>query len=107
MRQRPDGAISTSKHLGQQLQYLHRPAMHGRVIDGHAALGHHLFEVAQTQGIGGVPAHAHQHDLQREVQPLDHLPKSGRFELDMHRYHGLHRSGIGLLRQNLRDKRAR
>jgi len=34
------------------------------------------------------------------VQPLDHLAKNGRFELDRHRHQGLHRSGIGLLRQN-------
>jgi len=45
--------------------------MHRGVIDQHAALGHHLFQVAQAQRVGRVPANAHQHDLQREVQPLD------------------------------------
>ena len=56
---------------------------------------HHLFEVAQTQGIGGVPANAHQHDLQRVAQPLEHLAKDRRFELDVHGYHD-QRSACGL-----------
>ena len=47
--------------------------MDGGVIDGHAALGHHLFDVTQAQGVGCVPTHADQHHLQRVVQPPDHF----------------------------------
>ena len=49
------------------------PAVHGGVIDGYAALGHHLLDVTQAQRIGCVPAHAREHHLQRVVPPLDHL----------------------------------
>ena len=44
--------------------------MNRGVIDNHAALGHHLFHVAQAQRVGRVPAHADQHHLQRTVHPL-------------------------------------
>jgi hypothetical protein len=61
--------------------------VNGGVIDQHAPLGHHLFQVAQAQWIGRIPANAHQHDLQRKVQPLDH-PSQGRvLKLDVQRYH--------------------
>ena len=40
------------------------------VINEHAPLGHHLFDVAQAQRVGRVPG---QHHLQRIVHPLDHL----------------------------------
>ncbi len=46
--------------------------MDGGVVDLHATLGHHLLEISQTQRVSGVPTHANQHHLQREVQPLDH-----------------------------------
>ena len=44
--------------------------MNPGVIDDDAALSHHLFNVAQAQRVGRVPAHADQHHLQRVVQPL-------------------------------------
>jgi len=56
--------------------------MNRGVIDDHAALGHHLFNVAQDQRVGRVPAHADQHHLQRIVQPLDHLAQ----RLNHHRH---------------------
>jgi hypothetical protein len=42
------------------------------MINEYASLLHHLFEIAQTQRVGDVPAHAQQHDVQRKSQPLDH-----------------------------------
>ncbi len=74
--------------------------MYGGVTDHHAALSHHLFQVAQAQAIGRVPANAHQHDLKRIVQPLEHRTKDGRFELDAHGYRRPYRSDFGTLRQN-------
>jgi hypothetical protein len=50
--------------------------MHGGVIDEHAALGHHLLDVAQAQRICAIPAHAHEHHFQWVVQPLDDLAQS-------------------------------
>ena len=41
------------------------------VVDQHTAFGHHLFQVTQAQRVGGVPATAHEHDLQRKMQTPD------------------------------------
>jgi len=56
--------------------------MDSGVIDEHAALDHHLFNVTQAQRMGRVPAHADQHHLDRVVQPLDHLAQ----HLDHHHH---------------------
>jgi hypothetical protein len=50
------------------------------MIDEHAVLLHHLFEIAQTQGVGDVPPYAHQHDIQGKALPLDQA--SGAGEID-------------------------
>src|ERR1022692_930743 len=73
-----------AKDRGQYWQDLDRPAMDSRVIDEDAALFHHLLNMAQAQRIGGVPAHADQHDFDRVVQPLDHLTQC--FD---HRHHSV------------------
>ena len=62
--------------------------MDGGVIDEHTSLGHHLFDVAQAQRVGCVPANAHQHHLQRIVHPLDYLAQC----LD-HQHHPVVRLG--------------
>ena len=80
-------ALAPAKHRGQHRQDLDRPTMDGGVIDEHAALGHHLFDVTQTQRVRCVPANADQHHLQRIVHPLDHLAQ----RLDHH-----HHPGVGL-----------
>lgn len=36
------------------------PAMDRRVINIDAALGHHLFEIPQTEAVSQIPAHAQQ-----------------------------------------------
>src|ERR1017187_10285197 len=45
---------------------------HRGMIDEHVALLRHLFEIAQTQRVGDIPPHAHQHDVQSKALPLDH-----------------------------------
>lgn len=49
--------------------------MHRGVADENTSLLHHLFNMAQTQGIGHIPAHAHQHHLKGVVQPQENLAK--------------------------------
>jgi len=48
------------------------PAVNRGMIDEHAALLHHLFQIAQTQRVGDVPSHAEQHDVQGKALALDH-----------------------------------
>lgn len=43
------------------------------MIGEYPALGRHIEEVTQAQRVGCIPAHAHQHHLDRIVQPLEHL----------------------------------
>jgi len=73
----PDGALAPTKHQRQRQhrhrQHLDRPPVNRRVVDGDAALSHHLLKVAQAQQIRRIPAHALQHDFQRVVQSLDNL----------------------------------
>lgn len=69
---RSNGALPSTKGLFHDRHQLDDPTMNRGVIDAYATLLHHLFEVAQAQGIGHVPPHAHQHDLQGKPQPLDH-----------------------------------
>lgn len=44
--------------LEQDRQEMPYPSVHGRMIDGDAALGHHLFEIAQAQTVGEIPTNA-------------------------------------------------
>jgi hypothetical protein len=41
-----------------------KSAVNGEMIDEHAALLHHLFEIAQTQRVGDIPPDARQDDVQ-------------------------------------------
>jgi len=68
--------------------------MNRGVINAHATLGHHLLDVAQALRVGNVPAHAHQHHLDRIVHPLDDLAqrvghRHQRFALIDSAYHRL------------------
>ena len=57
--------------------------LHGSVVDDDTAFGHHLFQVAQAQRVGRVPAHAQQHDIQR----IEYLAKRRCLNLDGQRNH--------------------
>lgn len=66
-----DGALALAEHSCQDWQHLDGPVKQRGVIDENCALGHHLLDLAKTQWISGVPPNAHQHHLQRLVQPLN------------------------------------
>src|SRR5450756_1596870 len=55
-------ALPFTKGFLQHRDQLDDPAVNRGMIDEQAALLHHLFEIAQTQGVGDVPPHAEQHD---------------------------------------------
>jgi hypothetical protein len=65
--------LAQAERFLQYRQQLDGPAVHGRMIDRNAALGHHLFKMAQAQRIRHVPPHAEQDDVERVVQALEHL----------------------------------
>jgi hypothetical protein len=47
------------------------PPVDGRVIDRHAAFGHHLLEIAIADAVAAIPAHRPEHDLTPKVAPLE------------------------------------
>src|SRR5215471_20610370 len=47
------------------------PPVDRRVIDRHAALGHHLLEIAIAYAVAAIPAHRPEHDLACEVAPFE------------------------------------
>jgi hypothetical protein len=47
------------------------PPIDGRVIDRHAALGHHLIEIAIAYAVAAIPVHRPEHDLAPEVAPFE------------------------------------
>ena len=50
-----DGSLAPVEPLQQFGRVAHNPAMHGRVIDGDASLGHDLLKIAQAQIVGQIP----------------------------------------------------
>jgi hypothetical protein len=55
-----DGPLAPIELLQQERSIVDGPAVNGGVIDGDAALRHHLFEISQAQVIGQVPPDAQQ-----------------------------------------------
>jgi hypothetical protein len=47
--------------------------VNGGVIDGDAALGHHLLKVPQAEIVGQIPAHAEQDHRTIKMPALEHL----------------------------------
>ena len=62
-------------NLLRDTDQLDDPTVNGGMIDEHAALLHHLFEIAQTQPVCDVPPDAQQHDVQWKSQSLDHASR--------------------------------
>jgi hypothetical protein len=85
---RAERALAPAHDLRQHRQHLQRPSMHRRMIHGHPTLGHRFFQ-AQTQRVRRVSAHAHQHHLQRVVQPQQHLAHRRGHLLSVKRDHRL------------------
>ena len=96
-----DRALAPAKQLGQHRQHLDRPPMHRCVVDHHAALGHHLVQVAQAQRPRRVPVNTHRHHLDPVVQPLENLgQRIIRRSFSPGPVSSAHLSGCGLLQQN-------
>ena len=79
-----DRPLAASERFLQHRQQFERPAMHGRMVNRNSSLGHHLLEMAQTQRIRNVPAHAEKDYIKRIVQTLEHLRHS-RIQVLLHR----------------------
>ena len=47
------------------------PSVNGLVIDRHAALGHHLLEVAVAYAVAAIPTYRPKHDLAPGVAPFE------------------------------------
>lgn len=56
--------------LEQERQGMNGPTVDGGVIDGDAALDHHLLEIPQAQVIGQVPPDAQLDNERSKWQPL-------------------------------------
>ena len=77
-----DLLLSRSECLPERRQQLDSPPVHRRMVDRHCPLGHHFFQMTQTQRVGDVPTYACQHYVQREMQPFERLAHSGVRGLD-------------------------
>jgi TfoX/Sxy family transcriptional regulator of competence genes len=51
---------------------MHGPKMNGCVVDGDAALGHHLLEIPQAQAVGQVPLNAEQDNRSVKMPAFEH-----------------------------------
>jgi len=67
MRQLAHRPLASSEHGGQHRQDLHRPAMDCGVIDEHASLAHHLFDVPQAQRVVQSPELLAQRSVHRQL----------------------------------------
>lgn len=57
----------SAEHFLKQRQKPNRPAVDRVVVDKYAALLHYFFQVAAAQRIRGIPANAHQNDVDWEA----------------------------------------
>ena len=75
---RADGAFPLPFPEGdlQHRQQLNDLAVNGEMIDEHAAFLDHLFQIVQIQGVGDVPSHAEQHDVQERAPTPDHAAEA-------------------------------
>ena len=67
-----DGSLAKMELLQQLQCVMHGPAMDGSMVDGDAALGHHLFKVSEAQIIGQVPLDAQQDHRAIEMAAFEH-----------------------------------
>mgnify|MGYP003674578617 CR=1 FL=1 len=75
-----DGTLALVETLQQQGREVNDPAVHSRMIDAHAAFGHHLFEITKAEIVSEVPAYAKQDDRLVEMAAFEHgkLPEISR-----------------------------
>src|SRR5918992_1936754 len=67
----PDGPLAAVERFFKRWAIFQDPAVDGRVIDGHPALLHQLFELAIAQRVRHVPPDACEDDVLREMGPLE------------------------------------
>ena len=48
------------------------PTMNGRVVEGDAALGHHLFQISEAEVVSQVPPNAEQDNRLIKMPALEH-----------------------------------
>nr|ULG12712.1 hypothetical protein 348p1_00075 [Serratia grimesii] len=65
------GVFMPAKGFIQQRHQADNPAVKRGMSNDNAALGHHLFEITQTQGIGQVPAHTQGNDIDGIMQAFE------------------------------------
>src|SRR5690606_21376076 len=68
-----DRALAPIELLQQERSIVDGPAMDGGVVDGDAALRHHLLEIAQAQAVSEIPADAEQDQRAIEMAAFEHL----------------------------------
>jgi hypothetical protein len=90
------------KHGGQHRHNLDGPPMHRGVVNGHATLRHHLFQVPHAQRVGHISANAGQHHAQRVVHSLNHLAQCRDHRLSLSSQPVRSIPSASLLRQNPR-----
>src|SRR5690606_10992429 len=66
-------ALAPIELLQQERSIVDGPAMDGGVVDGDAALRHHLLEIAQAQAVSEIPADAEQDQRAIEMAAFEHL----------------------------------
>ena len=65
-------SLAPVETLLQQQREAPGPAIDRRVINGHAALSHHPFQITQTEIVSQIPANAEQDDRLIEVAAFEH-----------------------------------
>ena len=67
-----DGPLAPIEPLQQFGRVPDDPAMDRGVVDGDAALGHHLFQIPETEIVGQIPPHAEQDHRSIKMPALEH-----------------------------------
>lgn len=71
-----DGALSPVEAFKQRRRKMHDPAINGGMVDMDAALGHHLFNIAQAEIVGQVLSNAQQEHRTVEITAFEHGKRS-------------------------------
>jgi hypothetical protein len=68
-----NGSLASMKLLQQQRRVMDGPAVYSSVIDGDAALGHHLLKISESQIVSQIPPHTEQNHRSIKMPALKHL----------------------------------
>src|SRR5881296_1943256 len=67
----PHGPLAAVKGFLQRRAVFDHPPVDGRVLHVDPTFKHELFDVARAQGVGDIPADAHEHDILWKMRPLE------------------------------------